>query len=318
MSAESSPALLALDWGTTSLRAFLVAADGTVAEHRTAPLGILQVKDGAFAEALEEIAGPWLARHPALPILASGMIGSRQGWREAPYAEAPAGLSELARGLVAVDGRRGRRLWLVPGIATRAKGGPPDVMRGEETQMLGALAASAARDEATVFVLPGTHSKWALLEAGRIAWFATFMTGELYAVLKSHSILGRPMVGEAADRASFRRGLACAADNSPAAGALLHKLFSARTLALFDELPAGGIASYLSGLLIGSELAEALPIVAARLGAAPERVTLIGEAALTELYAAALAERRIAARLAAADATARGLLAIARAAGLLI
>ena len=316
MSALSSPALLALDWGTTSLRAFLVAADGTVTEQRTAPLGILQVKNGDFAEALEEIASPWLAHYPALPILASGMIGSRQGWREAPYAEAPAGLSELARGLVAVDRRGGRRLWIVPGIATRAKDRPPDVMRGEETQMLGALAAEA-RDEATVFVLPGTHSKWAIAEAGRIAWFATFMTGELYAVLKSHSILGRLMAGEAADRASFRRGLARAADNSPTAGALLHKLFSARTLALFDELPAGGIAAYLSGLLIGSELDEALAIVAARLGAAPERVTLIGEAALTELYGAALAERGIAARLAAPDATARGLLAIARAAGLL-
>jgi 2-dehydro-3-deoxygalactonokinase len=317
MSALSSPALLALDWGTTSLRAFLVAADGTVTEQRTAPLGILQVKNGDFAEAVEEIAGPWLARYPALPILASGMIGSRQGWREAPYAEAPAGLSELARGLVAVDGRGGRRLWIVPGIAIRAKNGPPDVMRGEETQMLGALAGATCY-EATVFVLPGTHSKWALLEAGRIAWFATFMTGELYAVLKAHSILGRPMAGETEDRASFRRGLARAADNSPAAGALLHKLFSARTLALFDELPAGGIAAYLSGLLIGSELEEALAVVAARLGAAPERVTLIGEAALAELYGAALAERGIASSFAAADATARGLLAIARAAGLLI
>ncbi|MGO8868085.1 MAG: 2-dehydro-3-deoxygalactonokinase [Alphaproteobacteria bacterium] len=316
MTAEKAPALLALDWGTTSLRAFLVAADGTVVERLSAPRGILQVKDGDFAAVLEEIAGAWLARHPELPAIACGMIGSRQGWREAPYAGAPAGLAELAKGLVSVAGRNGHRLAIVPGVVYRAAAAPPDVMRGEETQMLGALD-DVHRAGPTVFVLPGTHSKWAIAEAGRIVWFATFMTGELYAVLKAESILGRLMAGEVEDTRSFHRGLARAADASPAAGALLHKLFSARSLALFDELPATGIASYLSGLLIGSEIDEALAAVSARLGARPLCVELIGEAALSRLYLAALEERGIEGRLAEPDATARGLLAIAQAAGLL-
>ncbi|HYB57384.1 MAG TPA: 2-dehydro-3-deoxygalactonokinase [Alphaproteobacteria bacterium] len=316
MSAEKAPALLALDWGTTSLRAFLVTADGTAVGRLSAPRGILQLKDGDFAAAYEEIAGDWLARYPQLPAIACGMIGSRQGWREAPYAEAPAGLAELAKGLVSVAGRNGHRLAIVPGVVFRAAAAPPDVMRGEETQMLGALA-DADPAGPTVFVLPGTHSKWAIAEAGRIVWFATFMTGELYAVLKAESILGRLMTGEGEDTRSFRLGLARAADASPAAGALLHKLFSARSLALFDELPATGIASYLSGLLIGSEIDEALAAVSARLGLRPLCVTLIGEAALSRLYREALGARGIEGRLAEPDATARGLLAIAQAAGLL-
>jgi len=316
MSAEKAPQLLALDWGTTSLRAFLVTADGTAVERLSAPRGILQLKDGDFAADYEEIAGDWLARYPQLPAIACGMIGSRQGWREAPYAEAPAGLAELAKGLVSVAGRNGHRLAIVPGVVYRAAAAPPDVMRGEETQMLGALA-DADPAGPTVFVLPGTHSKWAIAEAGRIVWFATFMTGELYAVLKAESILGRLMTGEGEDTRSFRLGLARAADASPAAGALLHKLFSARSLALFDELPATGIASYLSGLLIGSEIDEALAAVSARLGLRPLCVTLIGEAALSRLYREALGARGIEGRLAEPDATARGLLAIAQAAGLL-
>ena len=181
---------------------------------------------------------------------------------------------------------------------------------------MGALAA-APREGPALVVLPGTHSKWAIVEDGRILWFATFMTGELFALLKSHSILGRLIVGEADDRASFRRGLALALEGRGAAGGLLHRLFSARSLALFDELKAAGVASYLSGLLIGSELEGALGLVEARLGWAPERVTLIAEPALGALYAAALAARAIAAEVAPADAAARGLLAIARAAGLL-
>jgi len=317
MTVVSPPSLLALDWGTTSLRAFLLAADGSVIERRAAQRGILQVKEGRFASALEEIAGDWLARHPALPALASGMIGSRQGWREVPYAEAPAGILELARGLLALECGQGRMLRLVPGVAFRAKSAPPDVMRGEETQILGALAAADRGEDRLLFVLPGTHSKWALVEGERIVSFASFMTGELFALLKAHSILGRLMTKESDDPASFRRGLKEATRGGAAAGGLLHKLFSARTLALFDELPQAGVASYLSGLLIGSELEGGLALIAAELGAVPKRVTLIAEAALAALYGTAFAARGIAVEVASGDAAALGLLAIARAAGLL-
>ncbi|MFI4988149.1 MAG: 2-dehydro-3-deoxygalactonokinase, partial [Alphaproteobacteria bacterium] len=304
----------ALDWGTSSLRAFLVAADGSILARASAPHGILNVPGQDFAGTFEAIAGPWLARHPALPALASGMIGSRQGWREVPYAQAPAGLAELARGLVSVAGRAGHRLAIVPGVAYRAAAAPPDVMRGEETQILGSLVADSGGRQ--LFVLPGTHSKWALVEDGRIVWFATFMTGELYAVLKAHSILGRLMAGDADDAASFRRGLAQAAEASAAAGGLLHKLFSARSLALFDELPAAGVASYLSGLLIGHELGEALASLAERLAAPPGIVRVIGEPALARLYRTALSGRGVEVHLAEENVVALGLLRIAQAAGL--
>ena len=134
-------ALIGLDWGTSSLRAYRIAGNGRVLERREAPRGILAVQDGAFAEALAEAAGDWLEAEPDLPVLASGMIGSRQGWREAPYTECPAGAPELARGLVEVEGPAGRPVRIAPGLLTRDADGVPDVMRGEETQILGELGA---------------------------------------------------------------------------------------------------------------------------------------------------------------------------------
>jgi 2-dehydro-3-deoxygalactonokinase len=312
MIVEQTPVLIALDWGTSSLRAFLVAADGAVLERRAAQRGILNVPDGDFAATFAEFVGPWRAQHPALPAITSGMIGSRQGWREVPYVEAPAGLDALARGLALVEGGQ---FSIVPGVMLRAGASPPDVMRGEETQIFGSLAACAP-DEAGVFILPGTHSKWALVEAGRIVWFATFMTGEVYGVLKAHSILGRQMEGEADDADSFRRGASHAFDQSATLGGLLHKLFSTRTLGLFGALPARGTAAYLSGLLIGSELDEALPAITAWLGRPPSRVGVIGEESLARRYVEALSMHAIEAVPAAADAVALGLLRIARAAHL--
>ena len=179
------------------------------------------------------------------------MIGSRQGWREVAYAPCPAGLAELAHGLAPVTGLGGRVVHLVPGVARAADPtGFPDVMRGEETQILGASSAAAGGQHC--FVLPGTHSKWAWAEHGRIARFATYMTGEVYACLVQHSILGRLMSGHDADAEAFEQGLARArASAGDPPGRLLHDLFSARTLGLFAAVPPTGLASYLSGLLIG-------------------------------------------------------------------
>lgn len=301
-------ALIGLDWGTTSLRAYRVAGDGQVLDRREAARGILAVEDRRFAEALEGIAGDWLAAGPDVPVLASGMIGSRQGWREVPYVDCPAGVDDLARGLAAVEGPGGRAVRIVPGLATRGDDGTPDVMRGEETQILGELAASGDGDR---FVLPGTHSKWATVADGRVAGFATYMTGEVFDVLRRHSILGRLMPPEVShDADAFRRGL----DQAMARGGerLLRDLFGARTLGLTGDLPETALASYLSGLLIGAEIVAG----ASELDPAANPVRVIGGGALTALYMGALDHLGVPAAPGVAESAAAGLLAIARAAGL--
>ena len=145
---------------------------------------------------LAQIIGGWLSAG-ALPILMSGMIGARQGWVEAPYAQCPAGLQEIAAAIVTIETRTLGPLGLVPGVCAFDRDGAPDVMRGEETQILGALAATERTEG--IFVLPGTHSKWARVEAGRIMSFSTYMTGEVFAALKDHTILGRLMEAAAED-----------------------------------------------------------------------------------------------------------------------
>jgi 2-dehydro-3-deoxygalactonokinase len=314
---QQAALMIGLDWGTTSLRAYRVAADGRVLDRREAARGILAVEGGRFADALEEVAGDWLAAGPGVPVLASGMIGSRQGWREVPYGTCPAGAEELARGLAEVAGPGGRPVRIVPGLTTRDAHGVPDVMRGEETQILGELAARGLPSGR--FVLPGTHSKWATAEAGRILSFATYMTGEVFDVLRRHSILGRLMRDDGAphDPDAFRRGLDRARAPEPGGttaaggGRLLHDLFGARTLGLTGDLPEAALASYLSGLLIGAEIAAAS---GAEVG---EPVTVIGSGALTALYLDALGHLGVPSMAGTPDSAALGLLVLARAAGLL-
>jgi len=233
------------------------------------------------------------------------MITSRQGWLEVPYCPCPAGSAAIAAALVRhpVGG-----LHFVPGMSLIGADGVPDVIRGEETQVIGEVGDLPGRH---LLVLPGTHSKWALAEDGVITWFATFMTGELFAVLREHSILGRLMAGAAPDAAAFARGLAYAREGP---GGLLKRLFSVRTLGLFDQLPASALASYLSGLLIGSELIEALACLPQPPDA--QEITVIGDSALAERYRGAIEAAGFQARTGDGDAGARGLLLIARAAGL--
>jgi 2-dehydro-3-deoxygalactonokinase len=204
-----------------------------------------------------------------------------------------------------------------------AADGVPDVMRGEETQLMGAAAEGRETGDG-LFVLPGTHSKWAVLRGGRIAWFATFMTGELFAVLSQHSILGRLMTAEesgggdgGADAdAAFDRGVAAGlAAPGPERGGLIRRLFGARTLALFGRLSEAGVRPYLSGLLIGGEIAEArqcLHLKDRALLTPP--LTVIGAAGLAARYERAFAAAGIAARRGPEDAAARGLVRLAAAA----
>lgn len=295
--------LLGLDWGTTTLRGYLIGEDGTVLAERSADAGILHIQHGAFADALMDLAGDWLGADKSLPIVASGMIGSRQGWAEAPYVDLPAGAGDLT--LYRHDGFE-RPIHIVPGLARRDGDGVPDVMRGEETQIFGAHE-NALQDG--LFLLPGSHSKWALVRDGTVTWFATFMTGELFAALKDHTILGRMITGERDDAAAFARGVKYGHGTS----GTLQRLFSARTLALFGELPEGGVAAYLSGLLIGAEIAEARALVQN----AGTMITIIGDPDLGQRYFAALAHCGLAAGKARKGAAARGQWRIAAANGLL-
>ena len=298
--------MIGLDWGLSGFRAFRLDATGTVVERRSAPAGILTVADGDFEGVLAAQLGDWLDDRP---IVAAGMIGSRQGWVEAPYVPCPAGVAELAAQLTRYASASAGDIWFVPGVRW-ADAHAIDVMRGEETQIVGALTTCGLTR--AVLCLPGTHSKWATVEGGRIVGFRTYMTGELYGVLRRHSILGRLMPGEPADdRAddvAFALGLARAA----APGGLLHHLFSARTAGLFERIAAPALADYLSGLVIGDEVANALATVPRD---AP--VLLVGAEALCQRYARALARRDVAVTRLPEEVGARGLHAIARAAGLL-
>lgn len=287
-------ALVGVDWGTSSLRVARIAGDGQVLEERSTAQGILNVLPGAFAEVLQEIAGDWL-RAGGL-CLVSGMAGSRQGWREAPYCPCPAGFMELARSLAWMEPRR---IALVPGLSCEHEG-IPDVMRGEEVQVFGALSLLDARDG--LFVLPGTHSKWVRVRDGAVQDFATCMTGELYALLRQQSILARTLPPEDGplDEAAFSRGVTHAQQGH----SLLQTAFSTRTLALFGLMDAAAQPSYLSGLVIGEELRTQ--------SKAGVPVILIGSPALTQRYALALRTLGCATRSLGSEATWRGLWALAQ------
>ena len=238
--------MIAIDWGTTSFRAYRLDKAGRIVDTRLAPAGILAVENGKFADALEQQAGEWITAGETQVVM-SGMIGSRQGWLEVPYAACPAGLDEIAAGMRKVAWDRGE-VWIAPGVTCRDDAGVPDVIRGEETQILGSLDRLGAGRH--TICLPGTHSKWVEVENGRITQFSTHMTGEAFAVFKAHSILGRMMKDGVTDQNAFADGVRRSAD----AGGLLHHLFGVRSRALFGELPDTASASYLSGLLIGHEI----------------------------------------------------------------
>jgi 2-dehydro-3-deoxygalactonokinase len=232
----------------------------------------------------------------------SGMIGSRQGWVEAPYLAWPVGIEDLARALTPVTTATGRDVRIVPGVKWIGRDGVPDVMRGEETQIFGALQPPEAGRR--VFVLPGTHSKWVVTEDGRIERFATYMTGEVFAVLSGHSILGALMDdGDGDDPDAFTLGV----ERARAPGGLLHHLFGVRTLGLFGDLPPSGLRSYLSGLLIGHEAIAAAGEAAGFEGG----VRVIASERLGRLYARALGALGLEATVTSGAVAAHGLWRIA-------
>lgn len=292
--------MIGVDWGTSNFRAFRLR-DGQVLDRMDHGPALLSVPPGGFAAALRGAVGPWLADGETR-VLLGGMVGSRQGWMEAPYLACPADPAMLAGAAVAVpfDGAAVR---LVPGLSAQDEAGVPEVMRGEEVQLFGAMGRTGGD---AVVCLPGSHSKWVRIAGGRIAGFRTHMTGEAFAALRQHTILGRMMQDGPTAPAAFARGVARAAEH----GGLLHHLFGVRTLGLFGALPEPEAASYLSGILIGHEVhaSVAMPDVQA---AAPGRtVCLIGTPALCTLYAAALAQCGWRAEILDQDAAAAGLVRI--------
>jgi 2-dehydro-3-deoxygalactonokinase len=326
-------ALIALDWGTTSLRAYLFDAAGKVLDTRMSTAGIMNLpvpaEEGGFDAAFEEACGVWLDEAPTLPVLAAGMVGSAQGWVQAPYVETPAGEDALVAGIVTVRAACGAQVAVVPGVLE--PGALPNVMRGEETQIFGAISATRAAGatdvigaqnagqnsaQAALIGLPGTHAKWVVVEGAHIARFYTFMTGEVYAALTAHTILGRTMKRPAApDTEAFLRGVTVAREHGGAG--LLATAFSTRTLGLTDQLAADEQPDYLSGLVIGHELGGLEAVLARRdvtlAACAPQ---LIGADALCERYRLALAQFGCEDVRIVQQATERGLWRIAVRAGL--
>lgn len=288
--------MIAIDWGSSSLRAYRLGADGQVLQTRRDARGILAC-DGRHAEVLVELVGDWPGE-----ILLCGMIGSRNGWIELPYLPAPADAGAFAAAMHRHEIAQwpGRGLWFVPGLACGTQADAvPDVMRGEETQLIGLAALLGGGRH--LACLPGTHSKWAWIEDGRLGEFATVMTGELYAVLRQHSLLGRLMRDDDGfDEAAFLRGV----DYSRGPGGLAHQLFGARTLGLFERLSDTAAPAWLSGLLLGHEIGHRQDL--------PAQVHLVGGTALAARYATALAHFGVQARTHGEDLAAAGLFRLAQ------
>jgi 2-dehydro-3-deoxygalactonokinase len=260
-------AFIAVDWGTTNRRCHLIDGDGTVIASERDACGILSVPPGGFSA---EVAGI-RTRLGDLPVLCAGMVGSTRGWTVAPYIPCPATIEALADGLCWIEPGRTA---IVPGVAT-GEGAAPDVMRGEEVQLLGAVAAGLAPRDA-LLCQPGTHSKWVTIEGGAVTGFATAMTGELFALLRTHSLLSDHMTGAVTDGPAFRDGLSLAATGTP-----LTALFGERAGTVLGRTPPHDVAARVSGLLIGQDVAE-------RRLAPGTPVHILAEPGLGDLYATAV------------------------------
>lgn len=307
--------MIGLDWGTSSLRAFLIDSDGQVLAERNSTDGIMAVSSdstdlrGDFSRIAETVIGDWLTTYGSLPMLACGMIGSTQGVAEAGYLDLPTDLSDMGGRLTAVELTTGD-LHIVPGLQkTPTEATAPDVIRGEETQLVGLLGA--AEIEPSTVILPGTHTKWVSCQGQRVTDFTTSMSGELFGLLSTSSILSRlaePTEGFHAG--AFDWGLSVGADD-PAA--VTSSIFSARTWALNGRLRAEEVNDYLSGMLIGAEVAHQLTLVAE--STAP--VIVCGTADLTKRYTRALHRAGRETISANPRAAATGLFRIAEQSGLL-
>jgi 2-dehydro-3-deoxygalactonokinase len=280
---------IAGDWGTSRLRLSLCRGESVLETLRGPGIGALREPAG---EALRPLIAGWRQAHGPLPILLCGMAGSRNGWHETPYLPCPADLRALGAAALRFEADEAP-VAISPGLSCRSRLGSPEVMRGEETQIAGAIALHPGLGAGRhLLCLPGTHTKWAYLEDGRVSDFLTALTGELFALLRDGSTLmrtaqaGTEAQGDPGD--GFERGIEDAAGSG--GSSLLHGLFGVRSRQLIEGRSKEWALSYLSGLLIGADVRGAIPLFAAR-----EATVLIGDGALNERYAYALRREGLAA-----------------------
>jgi len=263
---------IAVDWGTSRLRAWAMSADSSVLQFQSSDDGIRNLKSGAFEPALLSLINPWLGTDP-IPVIACGMVGSRQGWVEAPYKAVPC--APIAAEYVIAGSKSDKiRAFVLPGLM---QSDPPDVMRGEETQVAGFLSQNSTYQG--VLCMPGTHTKWALIDGGKITEFHTFMTGDIFACLSEHSVLRHSINSDAWDPDVFLAALDASVSRPEA---LARSLFAIRSKYLLDGQEPGASRASLSGILMGTELAAAKKFW---LG---NKVTLIGDPKLAGIYSTAL------------------------------
>jgi 2-dehydro-3-deoxygalactonokinase len=273
---------LACDWGTTHLRAWGIGAGGNILRRELFPWGVAKLTAGEAERKFHTEVRPRMQAQ-ALPAFLCGMIGSDLGWIQVSYEQCPAGLGKLAASLRRLEAKPG--VWIVPGLLSDGVFGAPDVMRGEETQLLGWVAQDASRKTGRIMIChPGTHTKWTLVVDGQVIRFVTYMTGELFDVLRTQSILRTSATAD--DHAAFDEGVAAASDGN----ALAARLFTirARTVTGIDAPEAS--ASYLSGLLIGAEVASIPRLLPT---AQDMAINLLGDDSLCRRYARALSNRGV-------------------------
>ena len=273
---QSSIPMLGIDWGTSNRRAYLLDEHGELVRQYNDESGILKV-NGNFEASLKHLL--YTLGLGSADVVMSGMVGSRNGWRETPYLSVDQPLSRLHDALIEIETGIARvRCRIVPGYQYKDAQGTPDVMRGEETQVLGALELSAASGW---FLLPGTHSKWVCIDNGRMTEFYTFMTGELFSLMSQHGTLSKIMsTQQQSVSAAFEAGL-----RSARHGSFTHTAFCCRALVVTGMMPAEHAPSYLSGLLIGAELQDILQKTGGHIDAP---LQVVGTTALAAHYLSAL------------------------------
>jgi 2-dehydro-3-deoxygalactonokinase len=271
--------LVCIDWGTSSLRAYLINKDGNILEERTFPWGVKQLpfnlatREDSFKETFKSICQDWIS-NKSVHVMICGMATSAMGWKETPYIPCPAVLNDVAEGMTTFE-VDGTPVHLISGLVSNVK--TPDVMRGEETQIFGTIDTKVLEDK--LICLPGTHSKWAVIEQSEVVDFTTFMTGEVFDILCQHSILlDADNLAADFDEMAFMQGVKVNNNNDN----LLSTIFSTRSLNLRGMIDNDQKHSYLSGLIIGNEINQVKKYIKEH--AQHKHITLIGNGKLCQLY----------------------------------
>lgn len=278
---DRDDAIVGVNWGSSNFRAYLIDADGSAADEYAAPCGIIGIERDGMAAVMDQLVERWPGERP---IYVSGMIGSNVGWCEVPYAHAPAGPTELLAASVET-GIGAATVRIIPGVTCRRSfDDAPDILRGEEIELLGVASFDGG---SRIVALPGTHTKWARLDGSRVGEFMTSMSGEIFDRLTAQGLLASIVEGGSREGPAFDQGTEAALEGQLGLGSLL---FGARARVIRGDLPRSEAASYIRGLLVGADVADAL-LVSPSLNEG--RVALIGNAELSRLYARALRRKGI-------------------------